>query len=476
MTSATTPERIRETVRRYAREHDLLHPGAIVVAVSGGADSTALLLVLADLAPELGLVLHVAHFDHRIRRSGAADAQAVADLAARVGAPIHVGRAERVPRSEDEARRARYAFLRRVAADRGAAQVATGHTRDDQAETVLLHMARGSGIGGLAGMRPSRDGIVRPLLCMGRAETEAVCRAARSTPREDPSNRYLRYARNRIRRKVLPELRAINPQVAAALARLADSAALAAHAARGAAERALVAAQRDGAVDLDALRAVDPVTAVDALTLAWERATGNVLAAAHREALAHVAARRDGSMSLDLPGGRIVREYSSLRIERRAAPASEAAAGRGPTHDGPSAAPPGDLALSLGEPVEWNGWRIELLERRPEAACDVAALIPAGDADGLVVRARRAGDRMAGSHTRIQDVFTDAKVPARQRSLLPLVATRSGEVAWIPGIAAAWNEVSDGYVLVAHPPAAWEMPRRAPGSRVASSYMGTEGD
>src|SRR6185503_21309487 len=107
----------------------------------------------------------------------------------------------------------------------GAGAIATGHTIDDQAETVLLHLARGSGLQGVAGMRPLRDGIARPLLAIGRAETTAICKAAKIRPREDPSNRSLKFARNRVRLKVLPELERINPQVRAALARFAEAAA-----------------------------------------------------------------------------------------------------------------------------------------------------------------------------------------------------------------------------------------------------------
>ena len=305
--------KVRETVRRYVQQHRLLAPGSLVVAVSGGTDSTALLLLLADLAPELGLVLHVAHFDHRIRRTGAADAQFVSDLAARAGATVRVGRAEAKPKSEDEARIARYAFFRRVAAERNAALVATGHTRDDQAETVLLHLARGSGIAGLAAMRPVRDGIVRPLLGIGRAETAAVCAAARVAPREDASNRSLRFARNRVRRRVIPELARINPQVTEALARLADSAAdvLASH--RQRATAALAAAATDGTIELDALGA-DAAVREEALAMAWERATGHVLTARHRSAVAEQAARGDGHAALDLPGGRLERDHRRLRI------------------------------------------------------------------------------------------------------------------------------------------------------------------
>ncbi|MBI2983906.1 MAG: hypothetical protein HYY42_07010 [Chloroflexi bacterium] len=133
MTSSTTSQQIRDTVRRFALEHDLFKPGGLVVAVSGGVDSTALLLLLADLAPGIGLVLHVAHFDHRLRRTGAADAQFVSGLAARVGATIRAGRAERAPKSEDDARRARYEFLERVAAD------TIGHHLDQRRARELDH-------------------------------------------------------------------------------------------------------------------------------------------------------------------------------------------------------------------------------------------------------------------------------------------------------------------------------------------------
>jgi tRNA(Ile)-lysidine synthase len=309
----TIPRQIRDTVRHFAHEHGLLQPGRLVVAVSGGTDSVALLLLLADLAPDLGIVLQVAYFDHRVRRSGAADARFVSDLAASVGAPVRLGRADQVPASEDAAREARYAFLRRAAAESGAAAIATGHTRDDQAETVLLHLVRGSGIAGLAGMRPRREDIVRPLLCIGREETTAVCHAAGITPREDPSNRSLRYARNRVRRRVLPELRAINPQASSAIVRLADAAAELAASQAELAQRSLDGATRDGSIDLDALGA-DPALREEALALAWLRSTGRVLSARGRSAVASQAARADGRASLDLPGGRLVRDHRTVRI------------------------------------------------------------------------------------------------------------------------------------------------------------------
>ena len=164
-----SPRQIIAAVRTFARQHDLLRPGPLVVAVSGGTDSTALALIVAELRDEFGLVVHVAHFDHGARpKDAAADAQFVADLANRIDATVRVGKAKTALKSEDDARTARYEFLRRVAKDIGATAIATGHTRDDQAETVLLHLTRGAGLVGAGGMRPLRDGIARPLLVLSR--------------------------------------------------------------------------------------------------------------------------------------------------------------------------------------------------------------------------------------------------------------------------------------------------------------------
>lgn len=416
------PRKPIQTVRQFAREHALFRPGPLLVAVSGGTDSTALLLVLAELADDLGLVLHAAHFDHRTRpRAAAQDAQYVADLAARCGAQLRIGRADAKPASEDAARTARYAFLRRVAAEIGATAIATGHTRDDQAETVILHAVRGSGLAGLAAMRASRDGIVRPLLCLGREDTAAICAGARVAPREDPTNRSLRFARNRVRHKVMPELAKLNPRASEALARLATSAGEALDALRAMAERALESSRDGDAIDLARL-GDDASLREEALAIAWERATGRALAARARAALAVEGARGDGSASLDLPGGRAVREYGRLRIvtDRARALVPEAASG--------------ELALEPERAIEWSGWTL-LLTSLPAADGWTSEAGAPAPHTGLVVRARRPGDRMAGeTSAKLQDILTDAKVPALRRDAQPLVVTTSGEVWWVPGV------------------------------------------
>ena len=452
------------------RAHDLLPPGPLIVAVSGGTDSVALLLLLCALAPELGLDIHVAHFDHRLRpRESAGDADFVARLAQEHGATIRLGRAQRPPKSEDEARSLRYAFLRRTARERGATRIATGHTRDDQAETVLLHAARGSGIGGLAGMRPLRDDIARPLLTVGRPETAAICAQAKIEPREDASNRDLAYARNRVRHTILPELERINPQVRAALARLADAAAAVADADRAAAERALATAMTaERTLDLTVLAALDPRQRAEALAVAWQRATGRPLSARHRAALAGLTGDRSGSAALDLPGGRALREYGLLRLETGARAAAAASSDRTPVWLARPDRP--DRPDRPNQPVRWHGWTLSL--RATDSAAEGRLVVPA-PAGELLVRSRRPGDRLGGRlRIKVQDVFTDAKVPARARATYPLVATASGDVWWVVGLKRADGAVAAGRWIEAEPPGRPDRPDRPdrPGPGIPATH------
>jgi tRNA(Ile)-lysidine synthase len=410
-----TPSAIRATVRDYIRAHQIFTPGPVVVAVSGGADSTALLLILAEIAEELGIVIHVAHFDHRTRpKQSALDADFVAKLANRIGAPIRVGRAERPTKTEDAARIARYDFLRRAAREIGAAAIATGHTRDDQAETVLLHMTRGSGIAGLAAMRPLRDGIARPLLSIGRKDTVAICRAAGIRPRTDPTNKSLKFARNRVRLEVLPELSKINPRASEAIARLADAAAeLQTNDDRDVAEALARALDGDAIV----IAGLKPSVRSRALALAWRERIGQALDTRHRKALDELTATDEGSRSLDLPGGRAIREYGLLRI----------------VADRPVGKSDPETPIELGREIIWNDWR--LLFGGPARTNGAhEAYLPKNLLRKLVVRGRHEGDRMVSRpRKKLQDLFIDAKIPASQRSRWPVIASED-RVWWVPGL------------------------------------------
>jgi tRNA(Ile)-lysidine synthase len=215
--------------RRFVRAvAQLCRPGQrVAVAVSGGADSIACLRLFAATAEELGLCLRVAHYDHGWRPDSAADAAFVAELAARLGLEVDLARATGPPPAADreqQARRQRYQFFKELLACRRAERVATAHTADDQAETVLLRLLRGAGPEGLAGVLADRgDGIIRPLLGFRRAELRAWLQAGGQGWREDVTNLSREPLRNRIRQEWLPRLEAeFNPALTPQLARLAE--------------------------------------------------------------------------------------------------------------------------------------------------------------------------------------------------------------------------------------------------------------
>ena len=211
----------------------------LLAALSGGPDSAALLFLLKESQPQHGWPLRAAHIDHGIqaapiRQSFRDTAQAAADLAevpldiVEVDAPAEA--AARGAGLEAAARSVRYQALTQLAQQHHAAAVATAHTRDDQAETVLLHLLRGSGLDGLSGIPQQRAlsrsvQLVRPLLGMTRSDTEAVCRASRFPPVHDPANADPHPTRNRIRRDLLPHLQEFNPRITERLATLAATAA-----------------------------------------------------------------------------------------------------------------------------------------------------------------------------------------------------------------------------------------------------------
>jgi tRNA(Ile)-lysidine synthase len=233
---------MQQKVLSFIRENRLLKSGdKAVVAVSGGPDSVCLLHVLYGLQDELKINLHVAHLDHKLRGAASgADAAYVKGLARRLKIPAAIESAEvkayqkehRIT-LEEAAREVRYRFLAAVAQKTEADIILTGHTADDHAETILMHLIRGTGIKGLRGLRPATsqnvDGVkikvVRPLLGITRKETAAYCGENRLEPRTDATNLSLKPFRNKIRHKLLPALHEYNPQIAEALRRAAYTAA-----------------------------------------------------------------------------------------------------------------------------------------------------------------------------------------------------------------------------------------------------------
>lgn len=331
------PREFVHAVRDWCGAHDLVPRRArIVVGVSGGPDSMALLEVLQELAGPLALSLHVAHLDHGLRSGSAADAAFVAARAKRLGWPCTCGCAgvaglarRRRLSIEEAGRLARYSFFFRVAERAGARFVAVGHNRDDQAETVLMRLLRGASMSGLAGIAPRRRlidplgrgrgprvEVIRPLLARSRAEIEAFLRRRGITPRRDPSNASPDFLRNRIRRDLIPYLeRGYNPAVRAALARagevLAEEDALLESAAEAALAR--IARGRRG-LDLRGLARLPVATRRRVLRLAAVGAGAalNRLTQAHLDALVRIAAA--GAGETHLPGLRVGAARGRLRL------------------------------------------------------------------------------------------------------------------------------------------------------------------
>ena len=226
----STSTALVDDIAKVLTQHEVSEQ-AVIVAVSGGADSTALLLVLADLRERLSLNLTAAHLNHRWRPDSRADADWVADLCSRLSVPFVLRTATDAEldqsRSEGGARRMRRQFLASVAHERGSSWVAAAHTADDQVETVLHRLLRGTGPRGLAGMSrvahlAEATRIIRPLLEVPRSEIERWLTDRRQSWRTDATNDDPRFTRNRIRHALLPTLRSeFNPRVDAAILRLA---------------------------------------------------------------------------------------------------------------------------------------------------------------------------------------------------------------------------------------------------------------
>jgi tRNA(Ile)-lysidine synthase len=413
----------------------------VLVAVSGGADSTALLASLHALR-ERGAVaatLAVAHLNHGLRGAESErDADAVRALALRLGLPCDVERCDALaagsPNLEARARTERHAFLQRAARRRGASRIALGHTRDDQAETLLMRLARGAGPASLAAMPVVRpDGVIRPLLEQPHDACVTYLRARGIAWVEDTSNADPGFFRNRVRHRLLPALSAeLGVDVRARLARLAHQLA----------EESALAEQRidellstgEGALPLAACRTAG--AGAPRLVHAWLARAGVRASEAQVGGILRIAGGTCPSAGIDLGAGyRVVRRYDGLALEQ--ADGAEAVPSR---YDWMRAAQP----LPVPGSACLLGWRISGestsgVDERDVARVAAGATQAVLDADllraPLALRAAAAGDRvrLVYGRRKLADILIDAKVPRQERRRLAVVHS-GDDILWVPGV------------------------------------------
>jgi tRNA(Ile)-lysidine synthase len=445
---------VREKVLHYIRQRGLLRAGdRVTVAVSGGADSVALLRILLDLRLELGVVLTVAHFNHQLRGDDSeADEHFVAELARQHDLLFFVGRAivrEHAAANklsiEHAARELRYQWMTKLARQQHLDAIAAAHNADDQAETVLMKFLRGAGTRGLAGIHPVllRDGmrIVRPLLETSRAEIEDYLHSLKQPWHEDHTNRDTRHTRNRVRRELLPLLeRDYNPNLRKLLGETAEIA-------RD--EEADWEKLATNCLDLwhhDERRLLlqDPSSgrpseflsesvALQRRALKCFLERHNIAIEFHHVESVRLCAHRDGSAA-SLPGGwQAKREGHWLEL---VPPSTTGEKPEGESYE-----------YFLPLPGRCAIPEVDIVLQATIVRAEAAALAPLGSllclakiGPNLLIRNWQPGDRFRPAHTgseeKLKRMFSEKRIPADQRALWP-VALAGAQVVWVRGFPAA---------------------------------------
>jgi tRNA(Ile)-lysidine synthase len=382
------------------RRSGLIGPGApLLVMLSGGADSCCLL----DVSVRLGARVEALHVNYGLRGAESdADEAWCRELCERLDVPLHVERVELAGAGnlQARARAARYELAERLAEG----DYAAAHTRSDQAETVLYRLATSPGRRALLGMEARRGRLVRPLLAVSGAHTRAHCRAAGIEWREDASNADPRFARARIRHEALPALgERAETSIAATAALLRDEA----HVLDAAVDAALTD-------DLAAIAALPPALG----RLVLRRLAGDAPLSRERAEAILALAGRGGTASIDAGGGlRAVAEYGRLRFTRAREDAG---------------ATPAPIELRIPGSARFGDWELEA------GAAGEVALDAGARGAAVTVRAWQPGDRMRpvglGGSKKLQDLFSDRKLPRAERGRVPVVEA-AGAIAWVPGVA-----------------------------------------
>ena len=438
-----------QRTHRFIAQHRMIQPKeTVLIGVSGGVDSLALLYTLHTLRYQLDCQLHVAHLDHSFREDSAKDAVYVAAQADRLGIPISSDRID-VPQlmrdqklsAEVAARRARYRFYECVSERIGATKIALGHHRGDQAETVLMNLLRGAGASGLKGILPVRDGkFIRPLLTFAREEIEDFVAQLGLQPRRDATNYHLNHLRNRVRLELIPTLeRAYNSNIQNALNQTAELLQVESDYLEVLAHDALQACRRESytpdtvVLDRCLFQAHHLALRRRILRLAIAAVFGEVrdLYFNHFESMLNLIDGDTPNSALDLPnGGEFRRAYNRIFIQKSGD--SHAPFEYEVTVPGHTSLPLLDaeiIATVVEQPMHCTADKFP--DGKFQAVFDLDRLqLP------LTLRRRRDGDRfhpfgMQGTK-KLKDLLIDAKVPRQERERVPVLMSGT-EIIWVVG-------------------------------------------
>lgn len=402
---------LKEQLRRLTKPGD-----TVVCAVSGGADSMALLWGLYLLREDLGLTVCAAHFNHRLRGAESdADEQFVREFCDRFGIALHIGSADVKPGKkglEAAAREARYAFLNTLPG-----KIATAHTADDNAETVLMHLVRGTGLKGLGGIAEVNGKLIRPMLHITRRQVEDFLQEYHISHIEDSSNAGDDFLRNRIRHHVMPLLQAENPRLAENVSAMAQRLRLD--------EQALAQmAEYDELPDVEQLKQLPPAVRSRMLECFLKRNGVREPEAQHIALAESLVFSGKPSAMAEFPGGvRLSRNYGRLEVAQQEETL-------------------GAYLLPETGTLEIPGWRITVCSAQKIINTqNVFTVQPQGK---LTLRSRLHGDviRLPGGTKSVKKLFIDRKIPAKQRLQIPVIADEAGLLA-VYGIGANCSRIAE---------------------------------
>ena len=385
----------------FLREQDMVQPGdTVIAAVSGGADSVALLFALYLLKEKLDITLEAAHFNHNLRgEESLRDETFVRTLCDRYDIPLHVGSGTVTAGKkglEAAARDARYSFLRSLSG-----KIATAHTADDNAETVLMHLIRGTGLKGLGGITPIHGNVIRPMLGCTRADVESFLEEWCLQHIEDSSNGTDAFLRNRIRHHVMPLLKEENPRLAENLSRMAL---------RLREDEQCLSDQSDFETlpSVESLKEMPPALRSRALEKFLKQNGVKEPEDKHIGAVEALLYSDKPSARAALPGGvTVARRYDRLEVLKEQTALEE-------------------TVLACPGETEAGGYRIVITPAAElQNGQDTFTVCPLGD---LVLRSRRSGDeiRLSGGTKSLKKLFIDRKIPAADRDRIPVICDDQG--------------------------------------------------